>query len=64
MSFTGCSLSEALPPITTTPATLLGLADQRGQITPGLMADLVLLTSDLQVAMTIVEGQVAYSINN
>ena len=28
---------------------------------PGLIADLALLTSDLQVAMTIVQGQVAYS---
>jgi N-acetylglucosamine-6-phosphate deacetylase len=60
MAFTGCSLTEALPTVTTTPAALLGLDNQRGQIAPGFMADLVLLTPDLQVAATIVNGEVLY----
>ena len=64
MTFTGCSLAEALPTVTTTPATLLGLSNQRGQIGAGLLADVVLLTPDLQVVTTIVEGQVVYSANN
>jgi N-acetylglucosamine-6-phosphate deacetylase len=61
MSFAGCSLEEALPTITSTPAELLGLSDQRGRLGSGLAADLVLLTPDLDVAMTIVNGVVVYT---
>ncbi|MEK7787672.1 MAG: amidohydrolase family protein [Chloroflexota bacterium] len=43
--------------MTATPAKLLGLAD-RGQIAPGFVADMVLLTPGLQVVKTIVGGQV------
>lgn len=64
ITFTGCSLAEALPTVTTIPASLLGLSDQRGQIAAGLLADVILLTPDLQVVTTIVEGQVVYSTNN
>ncbi|MCB0181264.1 MAG: N-acetylglucosamine-6-phosphate deacetylase [Anaerolineae bacterium] len=60
IEYTGCSLSEALATVTTTPAALLGLSDQRGRIAPGLLADLVLLTPDLEVAMTISAGQITY----
>jgi N-acetylglucosamine-6-phosphate deacetylase len=61
MSFAGCSLEEALPTITSTPAELLGLSNQRGRLEPGLAADLVLLTHDLKVAMTIANGKVVYA---
>jgi N-acetylglucosamine-6-phosphate deacetylase len=61
MSFAGCSLEEALPTITSTPAELLGLSDQKGRLEPGLSADLVLLTRDLKVAMTIVDGKAVYT---
>jgi N-acetylglucosamine-6-phosphate deacetylase len=61
IAFTGCSLADALPALTTTPAALLGLSAQRGRIAPGLAADLVLLTPDLHVIMTVVGGRVAYS---
>lgn len=61
MAFTGCSLEEALPTLTTTPARLLGLGPQLGQIAPGFMADLVLLNPDLTVAMTLVRGELVYS---
>ncbi len=60
ITFSGCSLAEALPTVTTTPARLLGLADQRGQLAPGFAADLVLLSPELQVVMTVVQGQIAY----
>ena len=43
IKFTGCTLSEALATITTTPARLLGIDHQRGRIAPGFIADLVLL---------------------
>ena len=57
IAFTGCSLSDALATVTTVPAHLLGLAD-RGQIAPGFIADLTLLTPDVHVAGTIVGGQI------
>jgi N-acetylglucosamine-6-phosphate deacetylase len=62
MAFTGCSLMEALPAITTTPASLLDIADQRGTLSPGSYADLVLLTPELEVAVTLVKGEVVYAV--
>lgn len=60
LAWTDCSLSAALATITTTPADLLGLGHERGRIAPGFLADLVLLTPDLHVQKTVVEGVVAY----
>ncbi len=57
---TGCSLSDGLATITSTPARLLGIDRERGRIAAGLIADLVLLTPDLQVAMTIGNGRILY----
>lgn len=59
MQYTGCSLSEAIPAITSTPARVLGLTD-RGKIKPGFIADLVLLTPQGFVQQTIIQGKVAY----
>jgi len=61
IDFTGCSLAKALPTVTATPASVLGLANERGSIALGSHADMVLLTPDLRVVTTIVEGQVVYS---
>lgn len=63
MTFAGCSLTEALPAVTTTPFALLGLGQRKGQITPGYDADFVLLTPDLTVVCTIVAGQIVYQNN-
>jgi N-acetylglucosamine-6-phosphate deacetylase len=62
VAFTGCAPAAALATVTAVPATLLGLTGERGQLAPGGVADLTLLTPDLQVAATIVGGQVVYSI--
>jgi N-acetylglucosamine-6-phosphate deacetylase len=56
-----CTLAEALPTITTTPAKAIGLDGQRGRIEPGYTADLVLLTHDLHVQTTIAEGEIVYA---
>jgi len=61
MTFTGCSLGEALPTITSTPAALLNIADRRGTLLPGSYADLVLLTDEFEVAVTIVDGEILYT---
>lgn len=60
IAFTGCSLSEALTCMTTTPAKLLGMQDEIGGIKEGLRADLVLLTPDLEVVYTLVDGEVVF----
>ena len=60
LAFTGCSLSEALETITSTPADLLGMGHLRGRIIPGAYADLVMLTPDLHVSLTMVEGKTLY----
>lgn len=60
LAFTGCSLPEALETITSTPADLLGLGQLRGRIIPGAYADLVMLTPDLHVGLTMVEGKTLY----
>jgi N-acetylglucosamine-6-phosphate deacetylase len=61
LAFTGCPLAEALPTVTKTPAALLGLSHQRGSLAPGMRADLVLLTPDLEVAHTLVAGEIVFS---
>jgi N-acetylglucosamine-6-phosphate deacetylase len=51
----GIGLDHALRAASTVPARLLGLAD-RGVIQPGRRADLVVLSSELQVELTVVGG--------
>lgn len=60
MAFTGCTLAEALPTVTTIPARLMGLGQRKGRIAPGYDADFVLLTRDFRVAATYVAGQQVY----
>ncbi len=59
ITFTGCTLAEALPTVTSTPADLLNLP-HKGRIAPNCDADLVLLTADLQVHTTFVGGRIVY----
>jgi N-acetylglucosamine-6-phosphate deacetylase len=58
---TGCTLAEALPTLTTTPARAIGLDYERGRIAPGCLADMVLLAADLRVSATIAEGHLVYA---
>jgi N-acetylglucosamine-6-phosphate deacetylase len=60
MAFTGASLGEVLPTVTSTPAHLLGL-ERKGRIAPGCDADLILLSPAGRVYLTVVDGEVAYS---
>jgi N-acetylglucosamine-6-phosphate deacetylase len=64
ISFTSAPFDEALATITTTPARLLGLETSIGRIAPGLNADLVLLTPDLQVVETFIGGESIYQVPN
>jgi N-acetylglucosamine-6-phosphate deacetylase len=58
---TGCDLREALAAVTSIPAQLLGLAEGRGRLEVGGRADITLLTGGLEVAATLVAGEVAWS---
>lgn len=58
---TGCTLADALATVTTTPARSLGLDHERGQIAPGYVADLVLLSPELEVRGTVVQGELVYT---
>ncbi|ACY14030.1 N-acetylglucosamine-6-phosphate deacetylase [Haliangium ochraceum] len=58
---TGCTLEDALATVTSTPARVLGLEHRYGRIAPGYSADLVLLSRDLQVVMTVSAGEITYT---
>jgi N-acetylglucosamine-6-phosphate deacetylase len=60
MDFTGCSLEEALPALTQTPAQVLGLTS-KGRISPGYDADLTLLTPRGEVVAVFVSGELRFS---
>ena len=59
ITFTGCTLAEALPTVTRTPADLLGLP-HKGRLAPTCDADLLLLTPDLEVHTTIIAGKILF----
>ena len=61
IDMTGCTIAEALATVTTTPAKLLGIEKERGDIAPGMIADMLLLTADLQVHTTIAAGEIVYN---
>lgn len=61
--FTGCSLSEAIQTVTLNPARTLGFDMKKGCIAPGFDADIVLLSNELTVSATIVEGKIRYRSN-
>lgn len=61
LAATGCDVREALAAVTSTPAQLLGLGEGRGRLEVGGRADMTLLTTGLEVAATLVAGEVAWA---
>lgn len=59
-AWTGCTLNDALATVSSTPAAALGLGHERGRITPGYIADLVLLTPELRINTVIIGGRIVY----
>jgi len=53
-------LEQALQMATITPAQSLGLAGRKGSLEPGKDADVILLDEGLEVALTMVRGEVVY----
>lgn len=60
VAFTGCSWSQAIAMATLVPATIAHLAQRKGQIAPGLDADLVALDEQGFVQQTWVRGTCTY----
>ncbi len=58
-AFTFYTLEQLIPLLTENPADLIGLPD-KGRLEPGKDGDFVLLDDDLQVAATVVGGEIVY----
>ncbi len=54
------SLGEALACASLYPARAAGVAHRKGSLEPGKDADMILLDANLQVKMTVVEGEIIY----
>lgn len=57
------SLIDAVRMITTTPARIMGILGQKGSLTAGKDADIVIFDKSINVEKTIVKGKVVYSKN-
>ncbi|HEY8464530.1 MAG TPA: amidohydrolase family protein [Bacillota bacterium] len=55
---TGCNLSEAFITVTYNPAKRLGLVESKGSLAPGKDADIIAVTPDFDVVMTMIGGEV------
>lgn len=62
LSYTKCSLEEAVEMASLNPAKQLNLHDKKGSIKVGKDADVVILNEENEVVMTICRGEIAYSI--
>ncbi len=58
LEITECNLTDAFRMATYNPARLLGLNKSKGSLYPGKDADLIVLTTDLDVIMTMVGGEI------
>jgi N-acetylglucosamine-6-phosphate deacetylase len=58
LKFTECALTDVFRMVTYNPAKLLGINKHKGSLYSGKDADLVVLTTDLEVIMTMVGGEV------
>jgi N-acetylglucosamine-6-phosphate deacetylase len=56
----GVKLRDAIRMASLTPATIAGIADQKGSIEPGKDADLTVIDEQVRIYMTIVGGTVVY----
>ncbi|MFQ6053352.1 MAG: N-acetylglucosamine-6-phosphate deacetylase, partial [Candidatus Bathyarchaeia archaeon] len=60
MELTGRPLTEAVEMASTTPARIIGAADRKGRLEPGLDADLTVFDRRFNVLLTMVGGRVVY----
>ena len=60
VSYTGCSLEDAIEMAAVNPAKQLKIYDRKGSITEGKDADIVILDENMDVFMTFCRGRVAF----
>jgi N-acetylglucosamine-6-phosphate deacetylase len=60
ISLAGVSLQEAIRMITETPASIMNIADQKGSLTVGKDADIVIFDENISVYTTMVKGKVVH----
>lgn len=53
-------LAEAIRMITAVPAAIIGCSSSKGSISQGMDADIVIFDKDINIEMTMIEGQVVY----
>ena len=58
---TGRPLAELIPCSSANAAAAIGLGNSKGKVTPGYDADLILVDDELNVKMTMVNGDIVYS---
>lgn len=56
----GVKLQDAVAMAAAVPARVIGMDSRKGVLAPGMDGDIVVLTGDLRVAMTVVRGSIAY----
>ena len=59
--FGGVTMAQAVRAASLAPAESIGIADEKGSLTPGKDADIVLLDNNCRVLKTIVRGVCKYS---
>lgn len=59
-NWTGISIYRAIQTVTTNPAKLLGIENQKGKIKVGLDADLVAFNNEMKIKLTVVNGKIVY----
>lgn len=55
-------LTDAVRMMTETPARIIGIDHKKGAISVGMDADLVLFDDNINICMTIVEGNIVYNV--
>jgi N-acetylglucosamine-6-phosphate deacetylase len=60
ISYTGCSLEDAIEMASANPAKQLNIYDRKGSIALGKDADIVILDEDMEVYMTLCRGALAF----
>lgn len=61
VNLVGLSIQDAVKTATVNPAKILGIDDERGTLAPGMKGDVVVFDEDIEVQMTVVEGQIVYA---
>ncbi len=61
ISHTGCSLEQAVQMGSYNPSRVMGLSNKKGEIKTGMDADIIIFDEDINIKMTIIEGNVEYN---